>query len=790
MPAVTVQQAFELALQHHQAGRLAEAEVLYRQVLAVQPGHAEALHFLGVAAHQGGRHDFAVEMIRQAIVRDPSNAVAHSNLATVCLATGRAEEAMVQSRRAIEIRPDFADAHYNWGAALAELGRLEEARAAYRRALEIKPDHALAWNNLGNVLRQLGQCEEAIASYRAALRLDPGHADADNNLGIVLAEQGQFDEAIAAYRRALQRKPKSGATYHNLGNALNAAGQFQEAIAAYRRAIQFCPDRLETYLSLGVALGRQGQLDEAIAALRHARRGRPDYFEACYELGQVLVMNGQLEEAIASYRRAMELRPDVPQGYFSLGNALHRQRRLDDAAAAYAHALALAPNYAEASYRLAEVWRDQGRGEEAAEAVRRVHELAPDDPVIHSDLILLLQVCPALDEAAIAAERRRWNERFGVPWQRLALPHRNDPNPERRLRVGYVSPDFRDHVLGRNLLPLFREHDRAQQEIICYSGVRKPDDLTEEFRRCAAQWCDAADLSDEALADRIRQDGVDILVDLTLHAAGNRLPVFARRPAPVQVSFAGYPASTGLGAIEHRISDRYLDGNKDAGESDHLSFIDSFWCYDPCGVELMVNKLPAQETGTVTFGSLNDFCKINEPVLKLWARVLEKVKDSRLLLLTYAGSHRQRTLDVLAREGIAAHRIAFVEPRPRREYLEFYHRVDIVLDPFPYNGHTTSLDALWIGVPVVSLAGERAISRAGLSQLSNLGLPELIAQSEDDYVAIATQLAGDLPRLAELRATLRGRMEASVLMDAPRFARRIEAAYRAIWQRWCVAQGS
>jgi predicted O-linked N-acetylglucosamine transferase (SPINDLY family) len=301
---------------------------------------------------------------------------------------------------------------------------------------------------------------------------------------------------------------------------------------------------------------------------------------------------------------------------------------------------------------------------------------------------------------------------------------------------------------------------------------------------------------------------VDILVDLSLHTCGNRLPVFARRPAPVQVSFAGYPESAGIEAIEYRISDRWLEGrgkdpgckSQDAGfaaasrdpascdlqPASNVFLIDSFWCYDPCGIDVAINEPPLEENGCVTFGSLNNFCKITEPMLKLWARVLAQSENSRLLLLAHPGSHRQRIIDLLTREGVEPHRVEFFDWRARRAYLELYQRLDIVLDPFPYGGHTTTLDALWMGVPVVSLAGAPPVSRAGWSILANLGLPELAAFSEEDYVRIATDLARDPARLSDLRRTLRSRMETSVLMDAPRFARNIESAYRAMWRQWCA----
>jgi predicted O-linked N-acetylglucosamine transferase (SPINDLY family) len=347
-------------------------------------------------------------------------------------------------------------------------------------------------------------------------------------------------------------------------------------------------------------------------------------------------------------------------------------------------------------------------------------------------------------------------------------------------------------------MPLFKLRSSAEFELICYSGVPQGDDLTGEFRRAADLWRCTVGLTDGQLAEMILGDRVDILVDLSQHMAGNRLPTFALKPSPIQLSFAGYPESTGTETIGYRISDPYLEGqtkcdgwqigwksNSD-GTSEQVFLIESFWCYEPGALQIQPTPLPAREQGRVTFGCLNNFCKVNDALLRLWARLLGRVPDSRMMILCGFGSHRQRTVAIFAAEGVASQRLEFVEPQPRSKYLELYHRLDIALDPFPYGGHTTSIEALWMGVPVVSLTGERAVSRAGLSILNNLGLPELVAFSEDEYVRIAVNLANDLPRLAELRRTLRSRMERSVLMDGPRFARQIEAAYRAMWREWCV----
>lgn len=678
---MTVQQAFDLALQHHQAGRLAEAEAIYQQILAVQPQHADALHLRGVIAHQLGRHEIAVQMIGQAIALNPHHAPAQTNL----------------------------------GCALRSLGRMEEAIAAFCQARQLAPQLPEAHENLGHTLKDCGRYEEAVAAFLGLLQCSPGYAEGYHVLGITYARLGQTEHALAAYESALRLQPEHPAALNNLGVALRERGRLPAAIESYRRALQLAPDLPEAHCNLGVALKDLGRLDEARQELE----------------------------------RAIELKPD----------------------------------YADAGNGLANILKDQARPDEALAQFRRALEWAPGNAALHSNLICMLHYHPEQSAVAMGAEQQRWNEKFCVPLRGRIRPHGNDRGPDRRLRIGYVSADFRDHVVGNYLLPLLRHHDPAAFETFAYSGVLRPDRVTEMIRPLMHHWRDVAGLNDEALAALIRRDEVDILVDLSQHLSGNRLLVFARQPAPVQVSFAGYPESTGVETIRHRVSDRFLEPK---AEGDQILLVDTFMCYEPRESGLEPNALPAGENGRVTFGNLNNFCKVNEPALRTWARVLVGVKDSRLVFLSPQGSHRQQTIEFLGRAGVEAERVEFFEPRPRRQYLELYQQVDIALDPFPYNGHTTSLDALWMGVPVVSLAGERAVARAGLSQLTHLGLPELVACDAEAYAQIAVQLAHDLPRLRELRRTLRPRMEASTLMDAPRFARQMENAFRRIWRQWCT----
>ena len=499
-----------------------------------------------------------------------------------------------------------------------------------------------------------------------------------------------------------------------------------------------------------------------------------------------------MEEALAAYRAALRFKPDYAEAHSNFGNALHAQGRLEEALAAYRAALQLKPDYAEAHNNLGTTLKAQGRLEEALDAYRAALQLKPDYTEAHSNWIYLLHFHPDYDARSIAEEHRQWNRQHAEPLRCFIQPHGNGRDPDRRLRIGYVSPDFRNHVVGRNLLPLFAQHDHLGFEIFAYAQVVSPDTWTQQFREKSDHWRGIVGRTDEQVAAQIREDQIDILVDLTLHMAHNRLRLFARKPAPLQATFAGYPGSTGLTTIDYRLSDPFLDppGMEESIYSEQtIRLSSSFWCYDALDCrDVPVSPLQASQKGWVTFGCLNNFCKINEPVLKLWATVLRAVEGSRLLLLSPEGNHRQRTLHLLGREGISPERVEFVPSQSRRDYLKLYHRIDVGLDSFPYNGHTTSLDSFWMGVPVVTLVGQTAVSRAGWCQLSNLGLPELAGHSPEDFARIAIELANDLPRLAQLRAGLRQRMQASPLMDAPGFARAIEAAYRQMWREGCGAR--
>jgi len=787
---MTIPQALQIAVQHHQAGRLAQAEALYRQILAAQPDNADAVHLLGLIAHQAGRHDLAVEWIRRAIVLNPNNPAAHCNLGEACRAIGRLDDAVAAYRRALQLKPNLPEAHNNLGNALRDRGQFDEAVLTYRHAIELKPNYPEAHKNLGATLKELGQLGEAVAAYRRALELKPDDPETLNSLAVALAGQGQFDHATAASHRALQLKPDYPEALNNLGNALREGGRLDEAVDAYRRALDLNPSLPEAHNNLGVVFKDLGRLDEAVAAYLRALELKPDDPETLINLGNALREQGLLGEAIAASRRALELKPGYPEAWNNLANTLRDRSQLDEAVAACRRALELRPDYPDALNNLGNALWERGDLDESISSYRRALQIKPEDASTHGNLIFTLNFHPGYDASAISEEHRRWNRQFGDPLKPFLQPHANDPAAARRLRIGYVSPDFRDHAVGRYILPLLERHDRERFEILCYSGVARADGMTERFRALATEWRSTVGVPDARLAEMIREDGVDLLVDLALHTAGNRLPVFARQPAPVQVTWLGYPGSTGLRGIGYRLTDGRLEppGEEPAWSAEEPVRLPDCWCcYQAVGEFPEINALPARSSGGVTFGSLNNFAKMHEGVLALWARVLEAVKGSRLLMRCPEGLARERVRAWFDARGIGTERVELVGFLSQWDYLRLYERIDLGLDPFPYNGITTTCDALWMGVPVLTLPGEMPASRAGLSLLSNVGLGELATHSEEDYVGMAVELAGNLPRLANLRATLRARMLGSPLMDAPRFARNVEAAYRSMWERWRAA---
>lgn len=719
-----LQRLLQQGMQAHDQGRLAEAESAYRTVLEQAPEQADALYFLGLLNHQAGRHEAACELFQRSLKQNRRNLHAQFHLAEALFALGRANEAIAAFRRALEIKPDFPEALGLMGCALRDAGKPEEALAAFRKVLRFAPEAVAAYVNIGSIFQDRGDRDAAVGQYRQALAFDASTPEANFNLGVLLLESGEYEAAKAHLVRAVERMPDRAEGWFHLGNAMRAIDSMESAVLAYEEAIRIQPDYAGAWLNKGISLQRLGRLTDARVAMERALSLEPESCLAYLNLGAVNLDMGYIDEAVACWRRVAG-KTDLPGEADS--NAL------------------LAMNYGMRS---------------------------EDD--IYSAHVGFGERCERVFPA-----RTSWA---------------NAPLPERRLRIAYLSPDFRSHSCAYFIEPALANHDSADFEVYCYADVEHPDEVTARLQGLSVIWRNIHLVSDEEVCRRIGEDQIDVLVDLAGHTGRNRLPVFARKPAPVQVTYLGYPNTTGLRSIDYRLTDEWADpvGVADQYHTERLVRLPGgFLCYRPDPAAPEVNAPPAGAAGQVTFGCFNNLSKFSEDVISIWARLLDAVPDGRLILKSRALRDPvvcQHMHERFSRFGIAPDRVrlaGFIDSA--QGHLGTYHEVDIGLDSFPYHGTTTTFEALWMGVPVVTLAGKTHVSRVGVSILSRMGLEELIAENAERYVEIAVALAQDQKRLAELRASLRDRVAAKGLTDGTAFTRQLESAYREMWRRYCSA---
>ncbi|CAD6556441.1 tetratricopeptide repeat protein [Paraburkholderia metrosideri] len=783
-------QILELAMARHLAGAFGEARELYENALASEPADANVMFRLGVLDMQTGANDSALHWLDRALKHAPSTAKYHFVRGHVLAAEQRLGEAIGAYRQALAVDPASADVLCALASALQTSADYPAAIESYTAALALEPAHTDALNNLGNCHRQRGDTHAAEAAYRRALALHPDDANALTNLGTLLESSGRPDEALALLEAAVRAAPASAYALVNLGVALQQRGESANAVTLLTRALELDPAVPEAAYNLANALHALGRRREAALHYQKALAQSPTHADAYNNLGIVYQESGAHDDAEKAFDAAIRLRPRFVA---ALNNAATLKRKLGRIAEAQAHlreALSVDPHHSVTYNNLGNVLKDQGRLDDGIDSYRRSLACDPDNLIAHSNLAYGLTFQaehsqPLLDECL------RWSLQHETRYLATHQPHANDPTPSRRLRIGYVSPDFRDHCQTLFTLPLLSHHDHVQFEVFCYASVTRPDDLTQRVASYADVWRDVRELDDARLAQLIRDDRIDILVDLTMHMADGRPLLFARKPAPVQIAWLAYPGTTGMRSIDYRLTDPWLDpaGVDDQYSERSIRLPDSFWCYDPLTDTPTVNALPALTNGYPTFGCLNNPCKLSDATFRMWGDVMREVKDARLLLMAPDGPARTRLAERLGKVGIDVERIAFAPFQPRADYLRTYHRIDVGLDTFPYNGHTTSLDSSWMGVPVVTRVGETAAGRAGLSQSANLGLRELVAESDARFVDIAVGLVRDLPRLSAIRASLRARLEASPLMNGTRFAAHAETVYRTVWTEWCGRRG-
>lgn len=811
----------------------------YQSILATDPGNAAVHHYLGLLEHQCGNPMPALEHLQRAVQSDQAQAFYWVNLGNLLKDLQRPEEAENAYRQALALQPEDPLALYNlgylyqlygrWSDAAAAFGqavshqsdflpgwhklaamelranRREQALAAAERAVALAPENAAGWFNLADALGRYERWPDSQQALERCLALQPQFPEALNNLGLALKSQGDQAGARATFQAALQQTPLSdpdnvsfaAEIYANLAQLELDAHQLEAAQQWSAKALALDARNAKVQFSQGNVLNALGHYEAAASALRMALELQPDFPEALNNLGNILLSLRRHSESIATFERAIAQRSNYAEALANLANAQREASYPDLAEKALQEAIRINPDFAAAHSNLGNAYFDQGKLDLALKSYHRGIELGQDDRDFVPNYLFALNYSPSASDADIAAETRRlaqakYADLLNGP--AAMAPAAVAAIGARRLRVGYVSPDFWMHPVARFMLPVLQHHDRSQFEVFAYSSRYLKDGITTDIANRVEHWRDVHQLDDAALADLIRTDGIDLLIDLTMYARDCRPGLFARKPAPVQITYLAYVGTTGMATMDYRITDGVLDPPDAEPQlpfnEQPLRLPRCWWSFSvppPVVTIPPVVPPPCLSQGVVTFGSLNNFVKMNEGVRELWAELAASVPGSRLVLHIKESRARQGLLDFFAERGVASDRLTLIGYQNGPDYMATYGQIDIALDTTPFAGGTTSFDALWMGVPLVTLAGERSSSRGGASILTTLGRPEWIARTPEEYIAIAQRLAADPQQLAAIRSGLRAELQASPLMDGAGFTRELEDLYRQAWQQRCHA---
>lgn len=809
-------QALHLAIGQHRDGRLTEAEDSYRAILQAQPDHPEANHNMGVLALQKKQAAASLPYFLAALEADPAQAQYWLSYIDALLQAGQPEtarEVLALARQqglqgykaeALALRleansqpPKPADAdrpdphEIDALVAMFTAGRLPEAASLAQAMTERFPLHGFGWMALGMVSDQMGRGEEALTFMQQAALLAPGDVQVHSSLGNILNDLGRREEAVASFRRALEINADLAEVHCNLGATLHDMGRQVEAEASYRQSLRINPDLAEAHYNLGNTLKKMERLGEAAESFRQALRIAPGNAVAHNNLGIALHDLGYLNEAETHYRQALLIRPDYADAHYNLSITLNDLFRLDEAEASCRRALQLKPDLAEAYNNLAGIMQKSGRLDDAVALYRQALQLKPDYVAAHSNLIFTLDMMADKDTPFLQQERKRWAA-LHADHLLQRQPHANIPDPGRRLRIGYVSAEFREHSASKVFGGMLTGYDRTQFEVFAYANFKGSEDrITALFKKNVTFWRNIIGLSDDAVADMIRADRIDILVDLSGHTAANRLLVFARKPAPIQISAWGYVTGTGMRAMDVLFADAVIVPPEDKHYyAEAVRYLPSFLGYFHVDPFPEVNELPALSDGIVTFGSFNRLAKVTEESYRMWAEILLAVPRSRLVLKNPGlndAATRAGVIGHFANAGIAAERIVLLGRTAWLEHVLAYQQIDIALDPFPHGGGVTALEGLMMGVPVISLRWPTVAGRVSASIMTTMGLPDWIAETQEAYVALAIQKAGDLTALAALRGQLRNIFTSSAIGDQNAYVRAVEREYRQLWREWCAS---
>ena len=775
----------EVFLGHYKSGNLVEAEKLILEITKNFPRYAFGWKSLGTLMALTNRKIEAITPMILAIELEPRDPQAQNNLGVLLKDLKRYDDAEKCFKEAIRLKPDYIDPHFNLGILLAQCDRDLEAINSYNETLKFNPRHISAYNNLGVIFKKLGRFAEAEGCYRKAIQLDQNYSESYNNLGILLKDLGRDFEAEKCYRDVIRIKPDSIEGLNNLGNILRANNQLIEAIKIYQEAVKHKPDFYGSHYNLGNAFQSLGRYADAAASYKEAVRLNPQSPESHNNLGVTARELGHHKIAESYYREAIRLWPGFAIAHNNLGVVLNDLGRLTEAELSYKEAIKINPDYGEACNNLGVLFKDSCRLKEAEVCFRDAMRLKPDYAEARSNFLFSLNFTEGMDQTDYLNESRLYGEYFTGDPRKKYSSWICDKAPQ-KLKIGLVSGDFRNHPVGYFIEGLLGQINREKFEVFGYSSNLSADDLTQRIKPFFNKWDDLVGKTNYESAQLIHSDGLHILLDLSGHTAKNRLPIFSFKPAPIQGSYLGYFATTGLKEMDYFIGDPYV-----TPDTEFHHFTENIWqlpetylCFTPPIYPIDVEALPACKNGFITFGCFNNLSKLGREVVELWAEVLRSIPGAKLFLKTKQladASVQKFVSQQFLENGISSDRLILEGASPRSELLAAYSRVDIALDPFPYPGGTTSVEALWMGVPVLTLKGDRFLSHVGETIAYNAGQSEWVAINKEDYVNKAVFFTSDLNLLAKNRLELRPKVLSSAIFDINRFTKHFESA---MWSMW------
>jgi predicted O-linked N-acetylglucosamine transferase (SPINDLY family) len=776
----------------HQRGSLKEAAVIYRKLISKNPDNFHALHFLGIVEAYFGNFEQAKLAMARSVAIQPPNIQFTENYAAILCESKNYEHALQVCREGLQLNSVSASLLYVSATSLFKLGQLQESLDQFDKLLLLQPNHVIALNERGSVLGAMKEADAALVSIDKALVLDPNHAEAHLHRGNLCGELKRYEEAIASYDKALALRPNLAAACLGRGNVFRALNRRDEALAAYDKALVLSSGFAEAWIGRANVCWELKRYDEALASYDKALGLRPDLVDAWLGRGNICNELARYDDALTAYDRVVALRPEFAEAWLGRGSSLLKLKRHGEAEAAVARALTLKPELAEAWLCRGYVLLELNSLTDALAAFDKALSIRSDFSEAISGRIFVLEL---LDDAGFEEQqkaRKGWWQQVGAPIAAQSRVHYSSSrDPGGRIRVGYVSADFQKHSAALSFRPVLLNHDKSQFEVTCYSSSRVQDELTQDFRGAADRWRDVTRVSDDELSALIQADQIDILVDLSGHSSNNRLGVFARKPAPVQVTAWGYATGTGLPTIDYLFSDPVAcPAPIRHNFAEKIFDLPCLVTIDPLLDHVPPSNPPVLSKGYVTFGVFNRASKISDDVLAVWARVLDSVPQSRILLKSMAfedASLRNRFSESFAARGIVASRVAFLGATLRRDHLAAFSEIDISLDPFPHNGGISTWESLQMGVPVVAKLGDSIPSRVAGAILTAVGMADWVSDDVDGYVAIAVKLAAMPDHLKALRYELPARILASAAGNSATYTKAVEAAYRTMWVDYCRA---